>query len=384
MLNFEFKNITEILFGEGQTKQISSRIEQSQKVLMLYGGGSIKRNGVYDDVTAALEGFDVVEFSGVEPNPTYETLSEAVKVVKEQNIGFILAVGGGSVIDGAKYVAAAAHYDGDGWDILVNGAEVKSALPIGAVLTLPATGSESNGNSVVTRKETQQKRAFGSPIVQPKFAVLDPTYTYSLPPRQVSNGVVDAFVHVIEQYLTYNVNAPLQDRFAEGILSTLLEEGPKALENPENYDVRANVMWSATMALNGLIGKGVPQDWATHMIGHELTALYNLDHAQTLAIVLPALMFVKKEQKHDKLVQLGERVFGIENADKDALVDATIKHVQDFFEQMQVGTHLSDYDLGERAITEVADNLERNGMTQLGEHGDISPDTAKQILKLAL
>ncbi|WP_105253449.1 iron-containing alcohol dehydrogenase [Pseudoalteromonas sp. T1lg75] len=384
MLNFEFKNTTEILFGQGQVKQITTLLAPSDKILFLYGGGSIKKNGVYDDVVNALEGFDFVEFAGVEPNPTYETLSEALNVVKAHNISFILAVGGGSVIDGAKYIAAAAHYEGDGWDILVNGAEVKSALPIGAVLTLPATGSESNGNSVVTKKATQQKRAFGTPIVQPQFAVLDPTYTYSLPPRQVANGVVDAFVHVIEQYLTYPVNAPLQDRFAEGILSTLIEQGPLALAEPQNYDVRANVMWSATMALNGLIGQGVPHDWATHMIGHELTALYNLDHAQTLAIVLPALMFEKKAQKREKILQLGRRVFNLENADEDALIDATIKAVQDFFEQMGVKTRLSDYDLQEQAVSEAVDNLRRNGLSALGEHGDITPEVATKILKLAL
>ncbi|MEM0515637.1 iron-containing alcohol dehydrogenase [Pseudoalteromonas sp. YIC-827] len=384
MLNFEFKNNTEILFGQGQIKQISERLTPNDKILFLYGGGSIKKNGVYDDVVNALEGFDFVEFAGVEPNPTYETLSEALKVVKAHQISFILAVGGGSVIDGAKYIAAAAHYEGDGWDILVNGAEVKSALPIGAVLTLPATGSESNGGSVVTKKATQQKRAFGTPIVQPQFAVLDPTYTYSLPPRQVANGVVDAFVHVIEQYLTYPVNAPLQDRFSEGILSTLIEQGPLALAEPQNYDVRANVMWSATMALNGLIGKGVPHDWATHMIGHELTALYNLDHAQTLAIVLPALMFEKKAQKREKILQLGRRVFNLENADEEALIDATIKAVRDFFEQMGVKTRLSDYDLQEQAVTEAVDNLRRNGLLALGEHDDITPEVATKILRLAL
>ncbi|MDC9566058.1 MULTISPECIES: iron-containing alcohol dehydrogenase [unclassified Pseudoalteromonas] len=384
MLNFAFKNRTEILFGKDQINEIASRVPSQGKVMFLYGGGSIKKNGVYDDVVNALEGVDFVEFSGVEPNPTYETLSKAVEIVKEQNVSFILPVGGGSVIDGAKYVAAAAKYEGDGWDILVNGAEVKSALPIGAVLTLPATGSESNGNSVVTRKETQQKRAFGTPIVQPQFAVLDPTYTFSLPTRQISNGVVDAFVHVIEQYLTYPVNAPLQDRFAEGILSTLIEQGPKALENPEDYDVRANVMWSATMALNGLIGQGVPQDWSTHMIGHELTALYSLDHAVTLAIVLPPLMFVQQEQKRAKIIQLGERVFGLDMQDKNELIDATIKHTQDFFEQMGIKTKLGDYDLGEDAVEAVANNLERNGMTALGEHGDIDIAKAKKILSLAL
>ncbi|MEJ6497403.1 iron-containing alcohol dehydrogenase [Pseudoalteromonas lipolytica] len=384
MLNFIYKNQTEILFGKGQMSEITSRLPENAKVLLLFGGGSIKKNGVYDQAMSALAGVDVIEFGGVEPNPTYETLMQAVASAKEHNVNFILAVGGGSVIDGAKFVAAAYNFAGEPWDILVKGAEFSNPLPIGAVLTLPATGSESNGNSVVTKKETSQKRAFSSPSVQPVFAVLDPEYTFSLPERQVSNGVVDAFVHVIEQYLTYPVNAPLQDRFAEGILQTLISEGPKALSEPQNYDVRANVMWSATMALNGLIGQGVPQDWSTHMIGHELTALYNLDHAQTLAIVLPALMHVQKEQKSIKIQQLGERVFGFNYSDEAEQIDKTIKAVQDFFEAMAVKTRLADYDLDEQAIDAVVNNLEKNELTTLGEHGDIDLAKVKQILALAL
>ena len=384
MLNFIYKNQTEILFGKGQMSEITSRLPENAKVLLLFGGGSIKKNGVYDQAMSTLADVDVIEFGGVEPNPTYETLMQAVATAKEQNVNFILAVGGGSVIDGAKFVAAAYNFAGEPWDILVKGAEFSNPLPIGAVLTLPATGSESNGNSVVTKKETSQKRAFSSPSVQPVFAVLDPEYTFSLPERQVSNGVVDAFVHVIEQYLTYPVNAPLQDRFAEGILQTLISEGPKALSEPQNYDVRANVMWSATMALNGLIGQGVPQDWSTHMIGHELTALYNLDHAQTLAIVLPALMHVQKEQKSIKIQQLGERVFGFNYSDEAEQIDKTIKAVQDFFEAMAVKTRLADYDLDEQAIDAVVKNLEKNELTTLGEHGDIDLAKVKQILALAL
>ena len=384
MLNFNFKNQTEILFGKGQIKEAKSRLPQDARVLLLYGGGSIKRNGVYDDVLTLLNGIQYEEFSGVEPNPTLETLMQAVELVKTKQLNFILAVGGGSVIDGAKFVAAAAHFDGEPWDILAKGAAFTSALPIGAVLTLPATGSESNGNSVVTNKATAQKRAFGSDMVQPVFAVLDPVYTYSLPLKQVGNGVVDAFVHVIEQYLTYPVNAPLQDRFAEGILQTLISEGPKALATPEDYDVRANVMWAATMALNGLIGKGVPQDWATHMIGHELTALFGLDHAQTLAIVLPALMYAQREQKRQKLLQFGQRVFAINSGNADDVIDKTIKATQDFFEHMGVKTRLSDYNLAAADIDSIIGNLERNGMTALGEHGDIDLAKARQILMLAL
>ncbi|SEH64586.1 NADP-dependent alcohol dehydrogenase [Rheinheimera pacifica] len=384
MLNFNFKNQTEILFGKGQIKEAKSRLPKDAKVLLLYGGGSIKRNGVYDDVVKLLEGVSYHEFGGVEPNPTLETLMQAVELVRAKGINFIMAVGGGSVIDGAKFVAAAAHFDGEPWHILAKGAAFTSALPIGAVLTLPATGSESNGNSVVTNKATAQKRAFGSDLVQPVFAVLDPVYTYSLPLKQVGNGVVDAFVHVIEQYLTYPVNAPLQDRFAEGILQTLIGEGPKALATPQDYDVRANVMWSATMALNGLIGKGVPQDWATHMIGHELTALFGLDHAQTLAIVLPPLMYVQRETKRQKLLQLGQRVFDISNGTEDEIIDKAIKATQDFFEHMGVKTRLSDYNLAATDIDKLIANLERNGMTALGEHADIDLAKARQILTLAL
>lgn len=384
MLNFTFKNQTEILFGKGQIKEAKSRLPQDARVLLLYGGGSIKRNGVYDDVLTLLNGTRYEEFSGVEPNPTLETLMQAVELVRAKQLNFILAVGGGSVIDGAKFVAAAANFDGEPWDILAKGAAFTSALPIGAVLTLPATGSESNGNSVITKKATAQKRAFGSDLVQPVFAVLDPVYTYSLPLKQVGNGVVDAFVHVIEQYLTYPVNAPLQDRFAEGILQTLISEGPKALAAPEDYDVRANVMWAATMALNGLIGKGVPQDWATHMIGHELTALFGLDHAQTLAIVLPALMYAQREQKRQKLLQFGQRVFAINSGNADEVIDKTIKATQDFFEHMGVKTRLSDYNLAAADIDKLIANLERNDMTKLGEHGDIDLAKARQILELAL
>lgn len=384
MLNFTYKNQTEILFGKGQVAAISQRIPTSARILMLYGGGSIKSNGVYQQVQQALLQHQVWEFGGVEPNPSYETLMQAVALGREQQIDFILAVGGGSVIDGAKFIAAALHFSGDPWDILVAKATFTQVIPLGAVLTLPATGSESNGNSVVTKQATAQKRSFSSTLVQPQFAVLDPEFTYSLPKRQISNGIVDAFVHVMEQYLTYPVHAEVQDRFAESILQTLLDVGPKALKQPEDYQHRANLMWAASMALNGLIGAGVPQDWSTHMIGHELTALYGLDHAQTLAIVLPALMFVQRHQKHAKLVQLGRRVFAIHDQNEEVVIDQTIKAVQDFFETVGVKTRLSDYQLDGQVVQNVVNNLERNGMTALGEHNDIDLKKAAAILQLAL
>jgi NADP-dependent alcohol dehydrogenase len=383
MYNFEFKNQTEILFGKGQAAKIGSRIPANAKVLFLYGGGSIKKNGVYNDVCDSLKDISFVEFAGVEPNPTYETLMKALAVIKEHSVDFILAVGGGSVIDGAKFLAAATHFEGEPWDILEKGADFSNPLPIGAVLTLPATGSESNGNSVVTKKATQQKLPFGSPTVQPVFAVLDPVYTFSLPIKQISNGAVDAFVHVIEQYLTYPVNAPIQDGFAETILKTLIQEGPKALENPQDYDTRANVMWAATMALNGLIGQGVPQDWATHMIGHEFTALYGLDHAQTLAIVLPSLMRKQKGKKAEKIMQLGREVFKLSADSDEALIDQTIDATQAFFESMQVKTRISDYGLERSAIDEVMAKLKENQRLKLGEHQDITLDVSKEILEMA-
>ncbi len=384
MLNFTYKNQTEILFGKGQVAAISQRIPAAARVLMLYGGGSIKSNGVYQQVQQALLHHQVFEFAGVEPNPSYETLMQAVALCRQQQIDFILAVGGGSVIDGAKFIAAALHFSGDPWDILVAKAKFTQVVPIGAVLTLPATGSESNGNSVITKKATAQKRSFSSTLVQPQFAVLDPEFTYSLPERQISNGIVDAFVHVMEQYLTYPVQAEIQDRFAESILQTLLHVGPKALKQPKDYQHRANLMWAASMALNGLIGAGVPQDWSTHMIGHELTALYGLDHAQTLAIVLPALMFVQRHQKHTKLVQLGRRVFAINDQNEEVVIDQTIKAVQDFFETVGVKTRLSDYQLDAQVVQHVVNNLERNGMTALGERQDIDLTKAAAILRLAL
>lgn len=384
MFNFSFQNPTRIIFGREQMAQLSDLVKPFQKVLLIYGGGSIKHNGVYQQVTTALKDSSFIEFSGVEPNPSFETLMRAADIVRREKIDFILAVGGGSVIDGAKFVAAAALFNGDAWDILAKGAKITEAVPLGCVLTLPATGTESNGNSVVTRYETQEKLAFSSALVFPQFAILDPTVTYSLPPKQTANGVVDAFVHVMEQYLTYPVNAPVQDRFAEGLLLTLIEEGPKVMADPENYEVRANIMWAATMALNGLIGQGVPQDWATHMIGHEITALYGLDHAQTLAIVLPALMQQQRQQKRAKLLQFGQRVWQLQHQDEERLIDEAISHTRHFFERMGVPTRLTDYGLKAEVVDKLVEKLVQHKMVKLGEHGDITPEVSRSILQLAL
>ncbi|MBN5401247.1 alcohol dehydrogenase [Serratia marcescens] len=386
MQNFILHTPTKILFGKDQIADVAGQIPADARILITYGGGSVKKNGVLDQVYSALAGRDVREFSGIEPNPTYETLMKAVEVVKAENIDFLLAVGGGSVVDGTKFIAAAARYtaDSDAWHILQTvGSHITDAVPMGCVLTLPATGSESNSGAVITRKSSGDKQHFFSPLVQPRFAVLDPVVTYSLPPRQVANGVVDAFVHTLEQYLTYPVDAKVQDRFAEGLLLTLLEDGPRALAEPENYAVRANVMWSATMALNGLIGAGVPQDWATHMLGHELTAMHDLDHAQTLAIVLPALLHEKKAQKREKLLQYADRIWDLREGSEDSRIDGAIAATRAFFEQMGVPTRMSDYQLDGSSIPALLDKLHQHGMTALGEHQDITLDVSRRIYEAA-
>jgi NADP-dependent alcohol dehydrogenase len=381
MYNFEYQNPVKIIFGKGEIAKVGKNIPEGSKILLTYGGGSIFKNGVYDQVRASLKGFEVVEFGGIEPNPHYETLMKAVTIVKNENITFLLSVGGGSVIDGTKFIAAAACYtNGDPWDILLKRAPVKEAIPHGTVLTLPATGSEMNAGAVITRIETLEKLSFMSPKVMPLFSVLDPETIYSLPDKQIANGIVDAFVHVIEQYLTFPVNSPIQDRFAESILKTLVEEGPKVLANKTNYDAAANFMWSATLALNGLIAVGVPQDWATHMIGHELTAYHGIDHARTLAIVLPGVMHIKREQKKEKLLQLGERVWGVFDGTDDERIDQTIQKTIEFFESVGIKTKLPDYSVTEETIATITDRFRKRGY-KLGEKANIGPDEIKLILE---
>jgi NADP-dependent alcohol dehydrogenase len=385
MLNFSFQNTTKIHFGEGQIKALSKAIPKTAKVLLTYGGGSIKTNGVYDQVAKALSEHTWFEFSGIEPNPSYDTLMKAQDLIREHDIDFLLAVGGGSVVDGTKFIAASALFEGDDpWDFVAKGQPIKQALPIGCVLTLPATGSESNTGAVVTRDGN--KLPFQSPFVRPLFAVLDPAVTLSLSDRQISNGVVDAFVHTMEQYLTYSVNGKVQDRFAEGLLLTLIEEGPKALvaETAKDLDVRGNIMWAATMALNGLIGAGVPQDWSTHMIGHELTGAYKIDHARTLSIVLPAVMKVCTEAKREKLLQYAERIWKLTEGDENSRISRAIELTEEFFQAMQVPTRLSHVDLGKAEVDGLIEKLTQHGMVKLGEHGKITPEVSREILITAL
>lgn len=385
MNNFEHYNPTRIVFGEGSIARLAELVPADARVLVLYGGGSAERNGTLAEVEAALGGRAVQHFGGIEPNPTYETLMKAVELIRREQLDFLLAVGGGSVVDGTKFVAAAVDYPGEPWHILeTRGKQITTALPIGAVLTLPATGSEVNCAAVVTRKSLQAKLGFGNPLLYPHFAVLDPVKTYTLPPRQIANGVVDAFVHVMEQYVTRPANAPVQDRYAESLLLTLIETGPQALAHPTDYDVRANLMWAATQALHGMIGAGVPQDWATHMIGHEMTALYGLDHAQTLAVVLPNLLDVRRDVKRAKLLQYADRVWGLRTGDEDVRIDEAIAHTRAFFESLGVRTRLADYGVGAEAVDRIVAQLEAHGMVKLGEDRAVDLALSRRIVEACL
>lgn len=385
MQNFTFHNPTKIIFGQGCIAELAKEIPAGQRVLVTYGGGSVLKNGTLDEVRAALKHAVVTEFGGIEPNPSFETLMGAVKVARESGTEFILAVGGGSVMDGTKFIAAAVPFAGeDPWDLVIRKAPVKEALPFGTVLTLPATGSEMNSGAVITRKSIGAKLAFGSPLLFPRFSILDPTKTYSLPPRQIANGVVDAFVHTMEQYLTYPDKAPLQDRFSEGLLRTLIEVGPVTLQEPENYEARASFVWSATLALNGLIGAGVPQDWATHMIGHELTAKFGLDHAQSLAVVLPAMLAERLESKREKLLQYADRVWDLREGNAESRAALAIERTRGFFEGLGVKTRLKDYGIGADEVTGLVEALEAHGMKALGERRDVTLEVSRRVLERAL
>lgn len=386
MLDFTFHNPTKIVFGKDKIEELNSLIPEDSRVLILYGGGSIKKFGTLDKVKGSLKGREIFEFSGIEPNPKYETLIKAAELVKKENIDFLLAVGGGSVMDGTKFVNLAANYEGeDKTDLLnygFNPVPVSKGLPIGTVVTLPATGSEMNGGAVISYNGG--KFSVRSPLSFPRFSILDPTVTFTLPKTQVANGVVDTYIHVLEQYATYPVDARFQDRTAEGILKTLIEIGRDTIDNPTDYDLRSNLVWCATMGLNGLIGAGVPQDWTTHKIGHELTALYGIDHAKTLAAVLPALWEVRRNEKGPKLVQYAERVWDIKEGSDDEKIDLAIRKTREFFESLDMPTHLSVYGLKKEDVDTVVNSLECHGMTNLSERGDLGLDISRKIIEKAL
>lgn len=380
MYSFEYKNPVKILFGKDTIAKIENEIPKSSKVLITYGGGSIKKNGVYDQVVGALKGHQVYEFGGIEANPEYTTLMKAVSIAKENGIEFLLAVGGGSVLDGTKFISAAAKYEGeDTWDILAKHAPVSSAVPLASVLTLPATGSEMNSFAVVSRRELQLKLAFGSPLLFPQFSVLDPNVMESLPQKQKANGVVDAYVHVLEQYLTFPNEASVQDHWAEGVLKTLLCYGERYVHEEFNYDVASNIMWAATCALNGMIGVGVAHDWATHGIGHEITALHGLDHAQTLAIVLPGMMRVMFDTKEEKIRRYAKNVFDI--SDKEFTKDLVIEKTEQFFNSLGVKTKLNDYEIGKDAIPALIENLAKGKEIKIGEKGLVTAEKVEAILE---
>ncbi len=383
MDNFELYNPVKLIFGKGEISKLSENIDKKSKVLLTYGGGSIKSNGIYKQVKKALEGYNVLEFGGIEPNPQFSTLMKAVELARDKKIDFILAVGGGSVIDGSKFLSVAIPFKGDEWSILTGNVKIESGISLGTVLTLPATGTEMNSGAVISRKELNEKRPFGSPFCYPEFSILDPSVVASLPERQLRNGVVDAFVHVLEQYVTYPNNAPLQDRIAESILITLTEIGAGVIRDPNDYDLASSLMWCATMALNGLISKGVPSDWGTHMIGHELTALFGTDHGQTLAIIGPNLYLKLFDSKKEKLAQYGRRVWMLKG-ENDEVAKEAIKSTQKFFTEMGMKTKISeiatDYD---HAPQVVFDKFKERNWLKLGEKGLITPQVAKEIVEMS-
>lgn len=385
MLNFEFKNPVKIIFGKGQIVKISQEIPENAKVLLLYGGGSIKSNGIYDQVMSALKGFDVTEFGGIPANPEYDVLMHALRVIKDKQITYLLAVGGGSVIDGTKFLSAAALYQGDEpWDILKNKIRTDKGMPFGTVLTLPATGSEMNSGAVITRADTQEKFGMGGPGLFPEFSVLDPLVVKSVPQRQLANGITDAFTHVLEQYMTYPAEAFLQDRFAEGIMQTLIEIAPRIQKDPADYEAAANFMWCCTMALNGLIQKGVPTDWSVHAIGHELTALFGIDHARTLAIIVPRHYRYNFEQKKEKLAQYAERIWGIQEGTVNEKAELAIIRTESFFHSLGIDTLLSQYtDDYEGTAEKIEARFTERGWLGLGEHKSIKPDDVRQIIALS-
>jgi len=385
MNNFEFKNPTKIIFGKNQIEKLTVEIPENAKVLLLYGSGSIKRNGIYDQVKKALSTFKVVEFGGIPSNPEYEVLMDALKVIKEENITFLLAVGGGSVIDGTKFLSAATLYKGETpWDILLKNIRTLKGMPFGTVLTLPATGSEMNSGAVVTRRETKEKFAMGGPGLFPQFSILDPEVVKSIPQRQIANGLADSFTHVLEQYMTYSVNGLLQDRFAESIMQTIFEVAPTILKDPANYDAAATFMWSCTMALNGLIQQGVPSDWAIHMIGHELTALYGIDHARTLAIIAGSHYTMNFEDKKEKLAQYAERVWNVSTGSLEEKAKAGITKTTEFYQSLGIETKLSAYTSDYKGTAEIiSKRFEDRGWKGIGERGKVTPKDVKKIVEMS-
>lgn len=385
MNNFEFYNPTKIIFGKGEITKLKNEIPKESKILVLFGGGSIKRNGIYNQVSDALEGFEWTEFGGIPPNPEYKVLLKALEIIKKENITYLLAVGGGSVIDGTKFLSSAALYEGkEPWDILKNKIRTEVGMPFGTVLTLPATGSEMNSGAVVTNAETSEKFGMGGPGLFPQFSILDPSVVHSIPEKQLANGLADSFTHVLEQYMTYPNDAILQDRFAESILSSILETAPRIMENPADYKSAANFMWNCTMALNGMIQKGVPTDWAIHAMGHELTAFYGIDHARTLAIITKSHYTFNLDSKQEKLAQCAERVFGITEGDQKEKAEQCIEAIEEFFLSIGISTNLSSYtNQFEGTAQKIAQRFTERGWTGIGELGKLTPEHVEAIVEMS-
>lgn len=377
MKNFTFQNPVKIIFGKDTIAQLSSEISKSSKIMITFGGGSVKKNGVYDQVVKALEGYDYIEFWGIEPNPHYETLMKAVEQARAEKVDFLLAVGGGSVLDGTKFISKAINYSGDTWEVVINPDVQVTQIPFASVITLAATGSEMNNGAVITREATKEKFAMFGEF--PKFSILDPQVLYSLPKFQVACGLIDSFIHVMEQYLTDVDESPLMDRWAEGVMQTLIEVAPKVMEEQPSYDAMANFMLSATMALNGFIAMGVSQDWATHMIGHELTALTGLTHAVTLAIVMPRMMDVMRDEKGEKIIQFGERIWNITSGTRDERIDQAIAKTEAFFNSLSIPTKLSVYEVGDTVIEQISDRIAKRNW-KLGEKMQVDADKVREIL----
>lgn len=384
---FQFHNPTRIVFGRGSVEQLGALAKPfGQTVLLVYGSGSIKRSGLYESVLAQLQsiGARVSELPGIEPNPRLATVKKGIEIARANRVDLILAVGGGSVIDAAKAIAVGVPYEGDVWDFCMRKAVIREALPLGTVLTLAATGSEMNGNSVITNWETQQKRSFGCAHAYPKFSILDPSLTFSVPHNQTVNGSVDIMSHVFEQYFSLTENTPLQERFCESILQTVIENVPIALAEPDHYDARANLMWAGTMALNGVISVGVAQDWASHAIEHEISAIYDIPHGAGLAIVFPNWMKYVHRQRLDRFVQFATRVWGIDPAGKSAEETALagIDATRSFFTRIGAPASLADFQIGSDRLDRMADEAVRFG--PIGSFRKLNREDVRAILEMCL
>ncbi len=384
MLNFVFENPAKILFGKDQLPKIAREITKyHQRVLLIYGGGSIKKTGLYDQITAILKENNIfyVEQPGVQVNPRIDSVREGIKLCRENDLGMVLAVGGGSVIDCAKTIAAGFYYDGDPWDFFTNTARVTNALPVGVVLTLAATGSEMNVNAVINNQATQEKIGIGSRHLTPRFAILDPTYTFSVPAHQTAAGVADIMSHVFEQYFSSNDGAFLQDRMCEAVLKTCIHYGPIAIKEPNNYEARANLMWSSTIGLNGILSAGKATDWATHNIEHELSALYDMTHGLGLAILTPHWMeYVLDETTVNKFAEYACNVWGVQEIDDFEAARKGIDLTRQFFLSLGLGNKLSEQGVTEESLPVMA---AKAAASPLGRFKKLDQNDVLKILKAA-